>query len=503
MSAAEIKELRQSGKLEEALRLAIAEFQQNPGNVWTKRNLSWVYYDYAKKNCSPKQFDAFCEYLKEVVNLELTEEERMLFDNLTRLVVKMGYVLLRETNVDLSKFDILFDIIKNFHFSKPSTIYSSLIAVFHRAYKNTTSYISFAEWWDFDNFTEEDYEKKLLPNGKLIMSLVEQCYIAYAKQLLPKSIAPGVVEFNSEKASEFIQKLDYIEEKHPEYQYPSYYKAKLLLSLGDQNDVLSTLLPFAKRKRNEFWVWEVMSEAFAEETEKVFACYCKGLLCVAPDTMTVNLRAKIVPLFIGKEMWDEARTETDKIIEIRKENDWKIPNPIIAYQSANWYQKANRNSNNIHVYKQYAPVAEALLYSDIPEETIIVDFVNSEKKIINFITSEEKRGFLKYNRFIETIQIGDVLKARFLKHEKNGLYQIGTLEKHEDVFFQQKYIKNFSGFIRIKENHQFGFVDDVFVAPFLCEKHKLSSGDSISGLAIKSYNEKKKQWGWRAYKINK
>ena len=39
MPAKEIKELRQSGKLEEALEMAQNELRDSPDNIWSKRNI--------------------------------------------------------------------------------------------------------------------------------------------------------------------------------------------------------------------------------------------------------------------------------------------------------------------------------------------------------------------------------------------------------------------------------------------------------------------------------
>lgn len=501
MPAKEIKELRQSGRLEEALDLAISELQQAPENIWAKRNLSWVYYEYAKLNCVPAKFEAFCENLRSILELQLPEEDKLIFDNTGWLVVKLGFALSRENNIEFSKFDILFNLIKEFHFTKPSEVYSSLFKLFHKVYKNTDQYVAFADCWDFGNFRQEDFNVETLPDGNTVMARAEQAYIAYAKQLLPKQIMPGRFIFDKEKATLFLSKLENIIELHPEYQYPPYFKAKLLLALGDQENILSSLLPFAKKKRNDFWVWEILSEAFPTDKEKVFACYCKGLLCPAPEKMTINLRSKIIPFFIEKKMWDEAKTEIDKIIEIRNKNGWKISDNIVAYQNTDWYKNANRKRDNKQVYNEYTFIAESILFSDIAEESIIVEFVNSDKKILNFISSENKIGFFKYDRFLKTVHIGETLKIRFLKKESNGLYQIATAQKSDDSILKQNYIKDFEDSIRIHENNKFGFVGDIFVMPSLCEKYNLSDGDKIKGQAIKSYNEKKKQWGWKAYKI--
>ena len=90
MPAKEIKELRQVGKLEEALNLAKAELQAEPDNIWPKRNISWVYYDFLKQNSSPEHFDEFISWLNEIKNLQLPVEEKMLFEQLCWQIGKMS-----------------------------------------------------------------------------------------------------------------------------------------------------------------------------------------------------------------------------------------------------------------------------------------------------------------------------------------------------------------------------------------------------------------------------
>ena len=74
MPAKEIKELRQSGKLDEALLLAQSELDSSPDNIWAKRNISWVYYEYLKQNNSPEQIDVFIHWLNEIEKLQLPSE---------------------------------------------------------------------------------------------------------------------------------------------------------------------------------------------------------------------------------------------------------------------------------------------------------------------------------------------------------------------------------------------------------------------------------------------
>ena len=80
MPAAEIKALRQAGKLEEALAMAQEELNANPENIWGKRNISWVYYEYLKKYVHEENFEGFIENLIKIKDLNLPEAEVMIFD---------------------------------------------------------------------------------------------------------------------------------------------------------------------------------------------------------------------------------------------------------------------------------------------------------------------------------------------------------------------------------------------------------------------------------------
>ena len=54
MSFKEIKELRQAGKLNEALQMANQALEADRENIWNKRGAAWVYYDLLKINATAK-----------------------------------------------------------------------------------------------------------------------------------------------------------------------------------------------------------------------------------------------------------------------------------------------------------------------------------------------------------------------------------------------------------------------------------------------------------------
>ena len=94
MSFKEIKQLRQSGDLDQALELANAALAEDPKNVWNLRAKAWVHYEYLKLACNEGKVDAFREQLKAIGELELDEDESIFFDACAWHIGKMLYLSL-------------------------------------------------------------------------------------------------------------------------------------------------------------------------------------------------------------------------------------------------------------------------------------------------------------------------------------------------------------------------------------------------------------------------
>jgi hypothetical protein len=388
---------------------------------------------YAQLDELASNLDAFIEKINEVKELDLPATEEMFFENISIVISKAARVITHEATLDINKIHRLFDSIKELSLKRNSKWFSVLFNAMHKGMKESNRYIEFADWWDFKNFRPEDFQKEKMPNGKEVMAIAEQAYIAYAKHLLPKQTQHGEIIFNKDKAEAFLPVLSQIVEDYPQFQYPAYFNAKLLLALGDKDNMLESLLPFAKKKRNDFWVWEILAEAFSSDPEKVFACYCKALSCKSPDEMLVSLRQKMARLLIARKLYNEARTEIDLLVHARTEHGFKIPAEVTNWQAMDWYKTAVQSKSNFGFYKAYLPIAEALLFSDVPEESVIVEFVNADKKILNFIASETKFGFLKYDRFFSDVKVGDTLKVRFQGGSNEGIHQLYTAIKVNDA----------------------------------------------------------------------
>jgi len=500
MSGQEIKTLRQQGKLAEALEMATALLKSDSENIRSKRSLSWVYYDYLKKYAEERNHAGFTATLLSLKDLGLPQEEIMVFDNSLWQIGKVLYQVNGATP-DFTVINSIFDAIKTFQFTKPSEGYSFIYKGFHKV-PNWSRYVEFADWWDFKNFRPGDYDEEEF-RGKKTMALAEQAYIAYSRNLAEGEIidlSGSARIVNQEKIKDFLPHLDALIQQYPNYQYPPYFKAKLLLALGNEEDALIAFLPFARQKKNNFWIWDLLAEIHSADSDINFACYCKALSLNTPDDFLVKLREKFAAILISKGMMNEAKTEIENIVSVRVGKGWKISGQIADWRDATWYKQAEAYRNNNSLYKKHIEQAEEVLFGDIKEEIIVVEYVNSDKSILNFVRDEDKLGYLKYGKSLQNPIPGELLRVRFEDEGSNGYFKTLSIRKAkpEDT---SKALRSFENVINIREGQNFGFVDGIFVDPQLIANYSILGGDVVKGKAILSFNKKKEIWGWRVLQI--
>jgi tetratricopeptide (TPR) repeat protein len=485
MSYKEITLLRKSGKLDEAYQLALPDLRDNPNDIWIKRAASWVFYGYLKMAAESIDENMFLENVQQIANLNLPTDESVLFDS---IAWQCGKILMH-LEKDISCFcDSVFKVIKNFSFTRPSDSYSFLFHAFHRHRNIWNGYLDFCDWWNFNNFQSVDY-KKYKSGNQEIMSLVEQAYIGYAKVLL---------SVNDVRRKElFLLKLTELIKSHPEYQYPLYFEAKLLLSLGKKNDAFELLLPFVRKKQNDYWVWQILGDA-SDNKETAFSCYSKALTCHCKDEMLVSIKECYAKMLLERGLYGEAKMEIEQVVAVRNKHDWKISDFICHSVNEPWYKTSVVSRNN-NVYRDNAAIAENIIYSDMKLVSIIITSVNIDKGIANFMTLSLEYGFFYYSRFFKkALTLGDKFDVRFIDFEKNKPSHIATIEKCVDDKVWSKLMRDVCGLIKIDVERRFGIVcrngESFFVSRALLKY--LSDGDNIKGKVVKSYDKKRNCWGW-------
>jgi hypothetical protein len=221
-----------------------------------------------------------------------------------------------------------------------------------------------------------------------------------------------------------------------------------------------------------------------------------------PEDFLVKLRQTFSVLLIERAMYNEAKTEIQKVIGTRDKHGWKLPNQIVQWTEQDWYKSASPNKDNRGLYINFIQLAEEALFQDVSEEIVVVEFVNENKSILNFVKDRNKFGFFNYSGKLEKPQIGDFLKVRFNGGKPGELYKILTAKKLNSDF-QTEAHKIVEGPLKIVAPSNFGFVEDVFISSQLIDNVYVAQDDFVKVRAILSFNKKKKDWGWKAILISK
>ncbi|MFN4915303.1 MAG: DUF7017 domain-containing protein [Sphingomonadales bacterium] len=520
-----VKELRKEGKLEEALELANSNMQQEPDNIWNKRALLWVYYDYLKQINETGNIIPFYNYVEKIAAMGIDADEDIFLEQLTWQIGKMINTAVKKMEKDNHYADnyveLMVKAILPIPFHKPSKGFSFLMDCLHKYYKDRWNYKEIMDWAGLENLTEEDFVGQQY-DGRTMMSLGEKVYIAYSKALLKGDVGPdsvpafieGIlvrvksprrepVPYPKEELQAVIERLETLSEKYPRMIYFGYYKAKLLLLSGsDKSEIMEELLPFVRKKQDEFWAWDVMADALSDDPDKVLACYCRACLCNSPATMMVSLKEKLAAILLKRALYVQAKTEIDAIVSLKQTQNHRINDRLNGWLTSAWYASAQKLQNNKELYNQFADAANELLYGDSPEQLILVDFVNSDKKMLNFISEDNRVGFFKYERFIKTVKPGDLLHVRFSEFSKEGPSKVHTVKHAAERIEDTKFYKVIEGEIKISQDKGFGFVGDIYVHPSIVSKAGVDNYARVKVIAHRTYSTKKKALDWKVIELN-
>jgi hypothetical protein len=510
MSFNEINSLRKDGQLQEAFELAKKEIQKSEetgdsvGLLWAKRGMSWVHFNYIKKyiselekNFNSSVFDNLIKMIENTSKLNLPYDEDMFYEQFTWKIGNALGCLDQERHVNEAKQ--IFQGIKDFNLSRNYDPYRYVLIQFHKALKNDPIYSNIVDWWGTDNFQSSDFEENTNDEGRTFPSLAEQVLTNYYKHLVEKLKNGSIIDDIEVQ----LIKLNRIIEANPDFKYLHYRRAQILQSVGKEDEAIKAFLPYAKTNRKQTWVWELLGDLHDTNQELKISCYCKALSIPNKEDFVTNIRLKLAEQLINKRKFDEAKTEIEQYYDFRSQNGYKIANRVNSWISMPWYQEAAQKQSNKSFYKNYLGHAEKVLHQDIPEQFIAVEYVNTEKSILNFIESRTNQGFFNYSEFDIKPKVGDVYKVKMRPEGTEGYHTVYYLaqSEHEQT---NNLFKKFSGKITIHSVNSFGIVDcnpSVFVDGRTIKKYQLSDGDTVDGLAMANYDRKKKVWGWKLIKI--
>lgn len=482
----EITTMCKAGQIHEAYELAKADLEQSPTNPWVHREMAWALYYLMKVDADNNNFQSLIIHLDELKALDLLSvpADNMLYDNILFKIA--GYVkhYIAPSDVDSpAKLSTLFNKIKGYTF-EPSKGYSFLLQSVIKC-GNWTEMADFIDWWNLDKLTQEDYTPYKLENGRQIMSVAEQAFIAMSKALLLLN--------DLGRTQEFLPKLNDLMNAHPELTYPGYFYGKLLLSLGrTQEEALKVIVPFVRKKSTEFWVWQLLSDVFINDPDKQLACLLRAVNCRTPEKFLGKVRIKLATLYIQKNMFDYAKFQINKVTQCYLEQGWRIPYEIDYWIHQPWINSTSFNQENPIDYQS---ITNAILYESAEEAIAIVTFVDQRSQKTHMVYGHEKRMVQKLKFKVAP---GTILKINYIMEGNDRPEILNAVRTY--LHLNLTYAKIVEGTIkkRTEWNYAFLYSDTkkCFIPPLVVSKYDITDGQSVKGLIVYDFDKNKSAWNW-------
>ncbi len=481
--------MRKAGKVDDALALSETLLTQDSKNIYNSRAAGWVYIEIIKTQC--QTLAQTNQYIGMVIGLALEASEDIFWEQIRWQIAKFLFRLGNNTSyVDWCIFLSWYESFPKQVSQANSVLLKSILK--HQGEIQTLALVSTLS--DVTNLQLGDFESEIIDIGKTVPSLAERLFIAIAKNW--GMIMDSDKDFQDyEKVCAFIQRLDKFSDEYPKMAYLIYYRAVLRLKLGMCEEARILLIPFVKKKQTEFWVWEVLSQTFPNDIDTQIACLSKALLCKTSDNFLVKIRQKMAELLIFKQDWNAAYTEVLAIISIRNLNNWQISTQIFNWKNMAMTHNAIAYTNNNNFYKKNIVIAENIVSCSI--KTIgVVWKINSEKKTAQFFVNEKVYGGFNYENAKIMVGVGNLLSLSLneIKGADSTYFQVKSVEICNGEA-PESLRKVFTGILKIVGKA--GFVEDMFIE----EKLIVNTKCKVSGIAVRAFDGKKLNWGWKAISL--
>jgi len=490
----EITTMCRNGNVVDAYNLAKADYDAAPQNVWAQREMGWALYYLLKEDLENQSIQEFFVHLEELLALDLLSmpEDSLIYDNVLWKLTEYIKTIPIDKNEEIEK---VFHLINKIAFT-PSKGYSYLLKLVMK-FENWNGLIDFIEWWNLDNLMDEDYKPFQLENGRTIMSFAEQAYIAYSKVLLKLN--------DKEKIQAFLPKIEKLMDDYPEMLYPGYYCGKLMLALGaEREEALRIILPFVRKKKADFWVWQLLSELYTNDSDTQLACLLRAIHCRTQEAFLGKVRLKLVSIYVSRNDYPRAKYHLDQITRCYVKQGWHLPYEAQNWMRGAWIQNTQADSSDGIEYKRYT---DAILSQGANESIAIVTYIDTAKKRVSVIFGKEMRKSIHLSEIQSKVKVGSILKLTWFPKNDKDITIIGANILNELTGSEQSYAKQLEGKVSKKENQPFAFVKkdsfNCFVKPDDVQNYNLKDKEQVSVLAVLDYNKKKEAWTWTCVSIKK
>lgn len=335
-------------------------------------------------------------------------------------------------------------------------------------------------------FEKEEFE------GKKILSVWERSYNAFYKKLLKEDSADNIIELDIDLMNQLSEK---VANQHPKPRFYHYYEGKWAIKQGNQKEGISHLLKLTSQMI-DFWVFSTLAEEIkGQDVNSIqlrIALNEWAWAKVDEKKMTLKILEHLTEDYITQKEYDKASWSLHTFLEIRKENGWKISDKWKYYSMEDWFELSTSLQPNPKPIE--ISLLKGWLDSVSVPVTVLKGIVTGKNERFSFITKADGNSFRLKTKTLNQFDVIDVLALKsgeLLPFYSQSDDSSSTLKK--TVCGTIKQTKSGIGFIQnclIRQD----------VISSLGEIHP---SDTFEATAHISYNEKRKEIGWKVYRIKR
>jgi hypothetical protein len=464
----------------------------------TEKKLFNTMMPYLKEAANSSDFGYFVQTLGEMDNYGFLEIPACA-NQIVWTIVGILNKIKSDKNFQIQRFNELFELLSKLNYNRPSLEHSLLLKFFLKRTDNYDSFEQFISWWDIKNLRPDDYQPEQFKDVSF-PALAETLYSGLSKSIIANAEGSqplGTIEKNY--LNSLAKDLDELYLQYPQYKFFPYYSAKLRFTAGFTKEAMDTLFPFIRRNNNQFWAWELMGEFFKKEPDMQRAVYCRALLCKADDKGKIGVHARLMELFLQARLFDEAHEELDRIVKIREYNKLRVFPAFMAHKRRDWYLNSTNRRQSSFYYQRIAKDADALFFSEKPVQMAVVAAYLPDRGVAFIVTEDLTNAKFRASKFgIENPEPGMMLEV--ITETIEGSVEV-MQAKISQAHLHAELVQIVEGKIKIITTTSFGIVNGVFVPHELIEAADIKEGDPVIAKALRSYDKKKDNWGWKAISL--
>ena len=413
MGFTEVNELRKSGKLHEALAMALDDLR-NDDSAWSRKAIFWVDNDLLKKAVAEGDSDSAQRLLAEMeehsshfvadeysdkalhyARLKANHHWQEVRDAVEKSkgnardaeqaynTVKafydagqldssqlqdFGWIIYRYCKqivgwYDSSKARAALATYLKLDVERPSLLHSGILRLAIELEKNNKAnfkFTRFLEMWGFDNFSDDDWRQFRTDDGKTLPSVVQNAIYKYVAELKDDKITTV--------PDAFVALLDKAIERMPRVPMLQYQKARLLGIVGKRDEAFAILKELPAKIKQPF-LWGDIAD-LAPTRELSIAALCKLITEQRNENFLGDARLRLAKLLIADGRYKEALREAETFYDARRAAGWKIDDDYVAVRSAIPIDTKLIADNNA-LYKKQLESLEELLYTDAIEQVMV------------------------------------------------------------------------------------------------------------------------------------